>query len=72
MRRAARMACLLAGVACAHIAWAAQPAPERAAIPGGTFDTVLPPAEKLKVARCGLRGSRTVSTATLRASEPAL
>jgi len=65
MRRAARMACLLAGVTCAHFAWAAQPAPERAAIQGGTFDTVLPPAEKLKVAtvRPFQMDRRTVSNA---------
>jgi len=65
MRRAARMACLLAGVACAHSAWAAQPATELAAIPGGTFDTILPPAEKLKVAtvRPFRMDRRTVSNA---------
>jgi formylglycine-generating enzyme required for sulfatase activity len=44
---------------------AAQPAPERAAIPGGTFDTILPPAEKLKVAtvRPFRMDRRTVSNA---------
>ncbi len=70
MRRAARVVCLaLAGhvvaAACAPGAWAAQPAASRAAIPGGTFATVLPPAEKVKSAT--VRGfqmdRRTVSNA---------
>jgi len=50
MRHAAQVVCLVVAAACAHTAWAAQPAAPRAAIPGGTFATILPPAEKLKEA----------------------
>jgi sulfatase modifying factor 1 len=50
MHRTARIVCLIAGAVCVN-AWAAQPAPERAPIPGGTFETILPPAEKVKVAK---------------------
>jgi len=50
MQRAARIVCLIAGAVCVP-AWAVQPAPERAPIPGGTFETILPPAEKVKVAK---------------------
>ena len=65
MRHATRMVRLVAAAACAQLAWAAQPAHERAAIPGGTFDTILPPAEKLKVAtvRPFQMDRRTVSNA---------
>ena len=65
MRCAARVVCLVVVAACAPGAWAAQPAASRAAIPGGTFATVLPPAEKVKSAT--VRGfqmdRRTVSNA---------
>jgi len=50
MKRAAHIVCLVAGAVSVHV-WGAQPAPERAPIPGGTFETILPPAEKVKVAK---------------------
>src|SRR5262245_59953449 len=49
-----RLGCVLVLAACAPVAWAATGTPTaatpRAAIPGGTFATVLPPAEKVKEA----------------------
>ena len=65
MRHAAQVVCLVVAAACAHTAWAAQPAAPRAAIPGGTFATILPPAEKLKEAtvRAFQMDRRTVSNA---------
>ena len=51
MRKATRLVFLVALAACAPGLWAVQPAPERAKIPGGSFETILPPADKVKVAR---------------------
>jgi formylglycine-generating enzyme required for sulfatase activity len=65
MREATRCGWLLALAVCAPCLWAVQPAPERAKIPGGTFATILPPADKVKLAtvRAFAIDRRTVSNA---------